>query len=142
MTNRADLGALVSVHGTSPVYLQRAAIVAIVSFLFFLSTLLLFYLDQQLMYFVMSSAFLIIYIFTMIGWFVQKRNVVSIYANGITYRKFVSSWDEIKSVKAATDSGITIIKQNGESLEIGKTTADVGRIALLIRQNLPDRPPV
>lgn len=137
MSDRTDLGKLVSVHGTSPVYLQRAAIVAIVSFLFFLTTLLLFYLEQQLFYFVLSSAFLVIYGFTMIGWLMQKRNVVSIYENGIAHRKFVSSWDEIKSVNAASGSGITIVKDNGESLTIPNTTAEISRIAILIRQNLP-----
>lgn len=88
-SSRQELGPLVSVHGTSPVFLQRAAIVAILSFLFFLITLLIFYLQQRLIYFILSSAFLVTYIFTMIGWVMQKRNVVSIHEHGVAYRKFV-----------------------------------------------------
>ena len=80
------LGPLVSSHGISPVFLQRAAIIAILSFLFFLITLAFFYLQQDLMYFVLSSAFLVIYIFTMVSWVMQKRNVVSIHENGIARR--------------------------------------------------------
>lgn len=134
---KTALGPLVSSHGISPVFLQRAAIIAILSFVFFLITLAFFYLQQQLMYFVLSSAFLVIYIFTMVGWMFQKRNVVSIHENGIARRKFVTTWDEIKSVTAEAGSGITIVKSDGESLTIPKTTADIGRIAVLIRQHLP-----
>ena len=135
--NKKELGALVSSHGISPVFLQRAAIIAILSFLFFLITLIFFYLQQGFMYFILSTAFLIIYIFTMIGWVMQKRNVVSIHENGISRRAFTTTWNEIKSVTAEADSGITIVKSNGESLTIPKTTADIGRMAVLIRQNLP-----
>ena len=131
------LGALISTHGISPLFLQRAAIIAILSFLFFLITLIFFYLQQGFMYFVLSTAFLVIYVFTMIGWVFQKRNVVSIHENGISRRQFSATWDEIKSVKAETDSGITIVKADGDELRIPKSTADVGRIAVLIRQHLP-----
>jgi hypothetical protein len=132
-----DLGKLISVHGTSPAFLQRAAIVAVLSFFFFMAMLLVFYIQQQMIYFVLSTAFLIVYIFTLIGWVMQKRNVVSIYARGITYRKFSARWDELQSVKAEPASGITISNTNGESVTIGETTTDLSRIALLIRQNLP-----
>jgi hypothetical protein len=130
------LGALVSTHGISPLFLQRAAIVAIVSFLFFLVTLIFFYIQQEFMYFILSTSFLVIYIFTMIGWVLQKRNVVSIYENGISRRKFLATWDEINSVKVEAEYGIKLVKTGGEALTIPKTTADIGRIALLIRQNL------
>src|SRR4030095_6463909 len=132
-----DLGRLVGLHATSPPALQRAAIVAIVSFFFFMATLVVFYVQQSIAYFILSTAFLIVYIFTLIGWVMQKRNAVSIFENGISYRKFSASWNEIKSVKADPQTGITLVKDNGETLTIGNTTADIGRIALLVRQNLP-----
>lgn len=131
------LGALISAHGTSPVFLQRAAIIAILSFVFFLVTLIFFYMQQGFMYFVLSTAFLVIYIFTMIGWVMQKRNLISIYENGIAKRQFIATWDELQSVKAESDAGITVTKADGQSLTIPKTTADIGRIAMLIRQHLP-----
>ena len=135
--SRQDLGPLISVHGTSPRFLQRAAIVAVLSFFFFMATLVIFYITQQIIYFILSSAFLVIYIFTMIGWVMQKRNVVSIYENGVSYKKFIATWDELKSVKVDAESGITIVKINGESVTIGKSTSDIGSIAMLVRQNLP-----
>ena len=102
-----------------------------------MGTLLIFYTQQSIGYFVLSTAFLVVYIFTLIGWVMQKRNVVSIYESGIAYRKFTSTWDDIESVTADPKSGITIVKTNGDSITIGKTISDIGRIALVVKQNLP-----
>ena len=135
-TSHQSLGSLISIHGTSPALLQRAAVVAVLAFLFFMTTLLVFYVRQQFIYFVLSTAFLVVYIFTMIGWVMQKRNVVSIYENGITYGKFAARWDEIKSVRADAGSGITLTKSDGEAIIIGKSVADIDGIALIIRKYL------
>ncbi len=132
-----SLGALISTHGISPVYLQRAAIVAVVSFLFFMAGLLFFYIQQSIAYFILSSAFLVVYIFTMIGWVLQKKNIVSLYENGIVYRQFGAAWSDLKSVSSSAESGITLTKTDGESITIGKTVADVDKIAMEIRQHLP-----
>src|SRR5687767_10204713 len=102
---RPTLGKLLDVYPTSPAYLQRAAIIAGLSFVFFLATLVIFYIQQSFVYFILSTAFLIVYIFTLIGWVMQKRNVVSVHENGIVYRKFRARWDEIKSVAADQKSG-------------------------------------
>ena len=136
MTPKTDLGRLVSVHGTSPVYLQRAAIITGLSFVFFMGTLLIFYSEQSIGYFILSTAFLVVYIFTLIGWVMQKRTLVSIYENGIAYRKFTSSWDEIKSVTADSKSGITIVKSTGDSITIGKSVTGLNEIASTIRKHL------
>jgi hypothetical protein len=133
---RTDLGALISSHGTSSAFLQRAAIVAILAFFFFMTMLLVFYVRQQLIYFVLSTAFLVVYIFTMIGWVMQKRNVVSIYENGIAYRKFAAAWNEIVAVRSNQETGITITRSDGDSITIGRSVADLDSIAVLIRGQL------
>ena len=135
-SKQKDLGSVVSVHGTSGVFLQRGAIVTILSFFFFMAMLVVFYVRQQVIYFVLSTAFLIVYIFTLIGWVMQRRNTVSIYENGIGHRSFVAAWDEIQSVKADPKAGITIVKTNGASVTIPKTIADVDQIALIIKNHL------
>jgi hypothetical protein len=117
--------------------LQRAAIITVLSFLFFMGTLIIFYVMQSIGYFVLSTAFLVVYIITLVGWVMQKRNVVSIHENGIAYRKFGSTWDEIRSVTADPGSGITIVKLNGESTVIGRSIAGVNEIATMIRKHLP-----
>jgi hypothetical protein len=135
-----DLGTLISVHGTSPAFLQRAAIVAVLSFFFFMAMLVMFYLRQQIIYFVLSTAFLIVYIFTLIGWVMQKRTVVSIYADGVSYRKFSARWDEMMSVRATRQEGIRLTTTDGQSVMIPKTIANFAQIAAAIRSNLPTEP--
>ena len=127
-----DLGKLISIHGTSPAYLQRAAIVSILSFVFFIAMLLAFYLRQQILYFILSSAFLVVYLFTMIGWLMQKRNTVKIYNNGMRYRKFAARWDEIESINE-TGSGVTIIKVGGDDISLGPAVHDLSEIVRLAR---------
>jgi hypothetical protein len=106
MTERSkNLGKLVSTHGISPMFLQRAAIVTVLSFIFFLAMLIGFYIRQHLGYFLLSTGFMIVYLFTLISWILQKRNVVNIFENGIKYRKFSSRWDEIKSASVKNDGG-------------------------------------
>ena len=87
---QTDLGNLSSVHGVSPASLHPAAIVAVVSFAFFMAMLIAFYIRQEIGFFVLSSAFLVLYLFTMVALVLQKRNTVKIYENGISYKKFTA----------------------------------------------------
>ena len=75
--------------------------------------LVVFYLRQQIGYFLLSTAFLVVYVFTLIGWLIQKRNVVDVHENGLKYKKFQASWDEISSIKANTE-GLHIAKDKSE----------------------------
>ena len=56
----------------TPAHLQRAVFIAVLSFLFFLAMMMMFYLRQSMLYFLLASAFLIVYIVTMIS-FVRMR---------------------------------------------------------------------
>ena len=51
---------------------QRAVFIAVLSFLFFLVMMIAFYVRQSMLYFLLATAFLIIYIFTMFS-FVRLR---------------------------------------------------------------------
>lgn len=110
---RKDLGKLVAVHSTSPLFLQRATIVALASFVFFLVMLAAFYVRPQIGYFVLATAFLVVDLFTLIGIWMQKRNVVKLFEKGIAYKKFRAAWNEIESVKV-DKAGLQIAK-SGES---------------------------
>ena len=50
-----------------PAQAQRAAFIAVLSFLFFLGMMFAFYVRQSLLYFLLATAFLIIYFVTMIS---------------------------------------------------------------------------
>lgn len=56
-----------------PAQAQRAAFIAVLSFLFFLAMMLAYYFRGSVLYFLLATAFLIVYIITMIS-FVRLRN--------------------------------------------------------------------
>ena len=98
-----DLGRLVSIFGIHPSYLQRAVFVAVLSFLFFIAMMFAFYMRQQFGYFLLATAFLFVYIVTMLSWVVQRKNLVKVYQDGIEYRKFSCKWSEIDTVSKETE---------------------------------------
>ena len=55
-----------------PAQVQRAVFIAVLSFLFFLAMMIVFYVRQSMLYFLLATAFLIVYIITMIS-FVRLR---------------------------------------------------------------------
>ena len=132
-----ELGRLVSTYGTSAVYLQRAAVVVVLSFLFFLLTLILYNMWGDIVYFLLSSAFLILHVFTLVGWWMRKRDVVRLYENGIAFRKFRATWGQIVRVEARADTGVTITKQGGQTATLGRSVAEIGKIARTIKEHLP-----
>ncbi|MBK9215175.1 MAG: hypothetical protein IPM59_06190 [Chloracidobacterium sp.] len=59
-------------NSISPAHVQRVAFIAVLSFLFFLAMMLAYYLRGSLLYFLLATAFLVVYTFTMIS-FVRLR---------------------------------------------------------------------
>jgi len=51
----------------SPSHLQLAVFIAVLSFLFFLAMMFAYYIRQSAVYFLLATAFLIIYLITMIS---------------------------------------------------------------------------
>jgi membrane protein YdbS with pleckstrin-like domain len=60
----------------SPSQLQRAIFIAVLSFLFFLAMMFAYYIRQSALYFLLATAFLLVYIMTMIS-FVRLRRAES-----------------------------------------------------------------
>jgi hypothetical protein len=96
-TNK-NLGKLLSVYAMAPAHLQRAVFIVILSFVFFLIMMIAYYVRQSMLYFLLSSAFLVIYVITLISWAMHRRNVVAVHENGLSYRGRSVEWSEIKSV--------------------------------------------
>lgn len=100
MKEKAEkLGKIIAEYGIAPAYLQRAVIVAVMSFFFFLATMVMFSMWRNFLYFFLSTAFLIVYLATMFGWLMLRKNVLKFYENGLTYRKFAARWSEIEAVE-------------------------------------------
>ncbi len=119
-----SLGNLQAVYRTSPIYLQRAAFVAVASFVFFLAMMIAFSIRQHFGYFLLATAFLIVQLFTLFGWLTQRKNEFKIHENGFAFRKKVCFWDEIASMKLKMESRFIssekfdceILKANGERI--------------------------
>ena len=131
-----DLGKLIAVHSTSPVFLQRAAIVAALSFLFFLVALIFYLVWQSFLYFMLATGFLIVQLFTMIGWWMQKRNAVSIYSNGIFYQKRSIFWNEVRRVEIKDDLSLSIELSFGDSISLPSSIQGIDRVQSFIQERM------
>lgn len=126
-----DFGKLESTHGIAPAFMQRAVIVAALSFLFFMAMMLGFYVRQNIGYFLLASAFLLVYILTMFGWLVLRKYNVKLYENGITYKKFEAFWDEIEKVETKTSGNkinMEIRKKGGETINLSEAIDGIQHI--------------
>ena len=99
----SSLGELQAVYGTSPVYLQRAAIVAVLSCVFFLGMRFVFSLTQKLVFFLLSTAFLVVELFTLFGWLAQRRNELKVYEKGFVYKKQNYLWEDLREISVKRD---------------------------------------
>lgn len=133
----ASLGKLIAVHSTSPAFLQRAAIVVAMSFFFFLLTLIFYLVWQSVLYFVLATGFLIVQLFTMIGWWMQKRNAVSIYSNGFVYGKRSILWNEIAGVETTQDSSLRINLSAGEAVNLPTSIQGLDRLRNFVCERIP-----
>ena len=97
-----NLGKLVAVYELAPEHIQRAVFITALSFLFFLAMMFVFYIRQNILYFLLASAFLVIYLVTLFSWVKQRRSVVKVHENGLNYKGRSTLWSEIESVD---DSG-------------------------------------
>jgi hypothetical protein len=131
-----QLGKLESVHGISPVFMQRAAFIAVLSFVFFIAMLVGFSIRQNIGYFLLATAFLIVQLLTLFGWLVARRTEFRIYENGFGYKKQICRWDEIESMAVKTESRLVggdkinceIRKTNGERIVLSETIHGVDKI--------------
>lgn len=127
-----SLGKLNASYGVAPTYLQRAAIVAVLSFMFFLGMLFAFYLRQHFGYFLLSTAFLIVYIFTMIGWWMQHRNIVKVHDRGVTYKNWFAEWEDITSIER-TASGLIFTNSKNVSATVPNSINGLDSIEAVVR---------
>lgn len=129
------------VHGIAPAVQQRAAILSILSFIFFLAMLVAFSLRQSLGYFLLAAAFLVVQIFTLTGWIMQRRAELKLYENGFTYKKHVCSWSEIESVSInkgnnANFKNCEIVKTNGEKIILTEAINGIENVAERIKHEV------
>lgn len=123
MEQNPDLGKLISAHGISKLFTQRALIVAIVSFIFFILMLVAFSFRQNIGYFLLGTAFLIVEIFTLIGWFVMRKTAFLIYEKGFIYKDKPVMWEDVSETTIKMNPrlpkkplGFSIITKSGRHI--------------------------
>jgi len=126
-----DLGRLVAIHPIAPIYIQRAIFIAVLSFLFFLGTMTGFYLRQNVIYFLLATAFLLVYLVTMFSWFTQRKSVVKVYERGIEYKARSLEWSDIASV--TSEKPVLITPKSGKVFELPSTISEPVALARNIR---------
>ncbi len=88
----------------------------------------------------LSTAFLIVYVLTLISWVVQKRSLVRVYENGVKYKKFNGSWAEIESARVVEEGAgrrhIEIQKNKREKIAIPSSILGFDQIVGIVRSNV------
>lgn len=130
-TSGNDSGKLLNVYGIAPAYLQRAVFVAVLAFLFFIAMMFAFYIRQSVGYFLLASAFLVLYLLTLFSWFMQRKTMVKVYENGVNYKTRFARWSEIESVQ---DRILNI--RDEKPITIPRTIDDQGALFDLIRKKV------
>ena len=133
---KVELGRLVNTYLTAPAFIQRAAIIAIVSFLFFLAMLIAFTARGQMIYLVLAGAFLVVNIFTLIGFVMQRRNEVKVFENGIIYRGNQVEWGDLVSAEIDPTGQLNLKTRQQSTIVIPKTIANLGKLDEYIRHQI------
>ena len=84
-------------------------------------------------YFLLSTAFLVVFIFTAIGWWMQRRNVVEVFDRGLAFKKLVAAWDQITDLERAQDGALKLTTANKGTITIPKTLDALDRLEYYIR---------
>lgn len=128
------LGSFECDFSISPLYLARVIFVAALSFVFFLAMLLGFYVREQIGYFILSSAFLVVYLLTMFGWFVLKRQKLKIHELGISYRRAKILWNEITNIEDLDERSFLIEGSDGSALQISDAVSESAKVREIVRR--------
>ncbi len=129
---KKNLGKLIAVHGLSPAHIQRAVFITVLSFIFFMGTMVAYYVRQELLFFLLASAFLIVYIITLFSWIAQRKTALEIYEKGISYRKSSAKWDEIDNVL----SDGTIVLKDNKQIAVSSAIHELDRASSYIRNQI------
>ena len=139
-----QLGKLESVHGISPVFKQRAFIVAVVSFVFFTLMVIAYSVRRSFVFILMGTAFLVVELFTLFGWLGQKNAEFRLFENGFSYKKFVCTWDEIESIDVKAESHLIggakinclVRKADGQEIVLTEVIEDLETIVKIIDEKM------
>jgi hypothetical protein len=138
--DRSSFGKLIAVHGVSPAFQQRAAAVAGLSFLFFLGMMVAMFARGHFGYLLLAASFLVVFVFTMVGWWMQRRNVVELFDRGVAFRKFLAEWQDIATVEHEPGGPLKLTTTDHRSASIPRTVQGLDVLEIYIRGRCSRRP--
>jgi len=127
-----QLGRLIAIHPISPAHMQRAVLLAVLSFIFFMSTMFAYYLLQKPLFFLLATAFLVIYLFTMYSFIMGRKKTVEVYEKGVRMGKISASWPDVEAID---DRGLVCIAGD-KKLEIPHSIYERDALIARIRSNV------
>ncbi len=96
--------------------------------------MVVFYVRESILYFLLASAFLVIYLVTMLSWILQRKNVVQVFEGGFSYKSRHASWDQISAVG---DDG-TVVLTDEKQIVISPAIDHLAQLLDLIRHRSID----
>lgn len=129
-----SLGKLIAVHPIAPAIVQRAVFIAALSFLFFLAMMFAFYIRQNILYFLLASAFLVLYLVMMFALLMQRRSTVEVCENGFRTKKQSVGWADVTSI---SDDGLVELS-SGKNIALARSLVEFERL-LATLQNAQSR---
>lgn len=131
-TPSKDLGKLIAVHPIAPALVQRAVFIAVLAFMFFLAMMFTFYLRQNILYFLLASAFLVLYLVMMFALLMQRRSTVEVCENGIRTKKQSIRWADVVSV---SDEGVVELA-SGKNVVLARSVVRFDAVLAVLRKHL------
>ena len=125
------LGKLIAIHPIAPALVQRAVFIAALAFMFFLAMMFTFYLRQNILYFLLASAFLVLYLVMMFALLMQRRSTVEVCENGFRTKKQSIRWTDVVSV---SDEGVLELR-SGKNTAIARSVVAFEELLVTLRRN-------
>jgi hypothetical protein len=107
-----------------------------------MSTMFAFYLMQKLGFFLLATAFLVIYLVTMYSFITGRKKTVEVFENGLRMGKTSAVWSDVLGVD---DAGVVELS-NGRTIDIPQSISERDALITLLRSNVnqkggPSEPP-
>ncbi len=137
-----QLGKLEAIYGVSPIYLQRALIIIVLSFIFFMAMLIAFSLRMQIGYFILATVFLVVKLVMLFGWVMNRKKEVKLYEKGLMIGKQTLTYDqiqkiELKQISAQKQEG-EILKTDGQKIILSETISNIADIVKRVEKKLKE----
>lgn len=100
----------------SPVFLQRAVIIALLSFFFLLAMITAFSFRGHFGYLILAAAFLVINLFTLTGIRLRRSEAVQIFEGGIEFKGRFIQWHDIVKIDFSQPGSPVLALRSGEKI--------------------------